>query len=73
MDRENALREALLRDLERLHRLILRYAAGEEQVRRERDRLEESVKSSFGLWRALRDHRSAAQEPDSKGEAPQPG
>ena len=67
MDREEVLRRQLLRDLDRLHRLILRYAAGEEQVRQERDRLEESVQAGFADWRALRDRRPEARGPDPDG------
>ena len=70
MNREGILREQLLRDLERLHRLILRYAAGEEQVRQERDRLERSVQARFSVWRALRDRRPETQTPDSDGRPP---
>ncbi len=65
MNSEEILRKQLLSDLARLHRLILRYAAGEEQVRRERDRLEESVKTGFTAWRALRERRTGTRAPDS--------
>jgi hypothetical protein len=33
----------LLKDLKKLHKLILRYASGDRSVRQERDRLEGSI------------------------------
>ena len=54
MDPEEALRKQLCNDLDRLHNLILRYAAGDSSVGRERDRLEGAVQVKFALLRAAR-------------------
>ena len=53
MYREDRLRYQLLKDLERLHILILQYAAGEHSVKQERDRLEGAIQVKFAFWRAL--------------------
>lgn len=53
MFRKEILRRQLLTDLERLHGLILRYAAGDRSVRQERDELEGALQVKFALWRAL--------------------
>ena len=58
MHDEEALRDQLLRDLERLHGLILRYASGDRSVKAERDKLEGAIQIKFAFWRTLAPHRS---------------
>ena len=45
----DALRRQLLGDLDRLHDLILRYAAGNRAVKQERDQLEGAVQVKLAL------------------------
>lgn len=47
----------LLKDLKKLHKLILRYASGDRSVRQERDRLEGSIQIRFALWKAITRHK----------------
>ena len=54
MTPRGVLRHQLLTDLERLHVLILRYAAGHSAVKRERDQLEDAVQVKLTLRRAAR-------------------
>ena len=54
MNQREVLRHQLLTDLNQLHDLILRCAAGNRLVRPERDQLEGAVQVKFALWRAAR-------------------
>lgn len=54
MTPHEALRQQLVQDLNRLHDLILRYAAGDRAVRPERDQLDGAVQVKFALLRAAR-------------------
>ncbi len=49
-----ALRQALLTDLDTLHTLTLRYAAGDVAVKQERDRLEQKSLTNLGLLLKMR-------------------
>lgn len=54
--KDAAYRKQLLRDLEALGALIVRYARGDRSVRVERDVLDAAVQVKFALWRAVREH-----------------
>ena len=45
------LRQQLIVDIDRLHNLILRFAAGHKPVKQERDQLEGAVQIKMALWR----------------------
>ncbi|MBK35608.1 MAG: hypothetical protein CME26_08800 [Gemmatimonadetes bacterium] len=57
----------LLDDLHHLHRLILRYAAGDRTVRGRPDRLEGAVQIKFAIWKALRDPPAGGEDRGSRG------
>ena len=58
MYNEEMLRQQLLDDLETLHELILRYAAGDRSVRQRRDELDGAIRIKLAFWRAM-----ASQDP----------
>ncbi len=55
MNPEEILREQLLSDMEKLHSLILRYAAGKRKVKQERIILEEGVEVKMALLLGMRE------------------
>jgi hypothetical protein len=55
MPQEN-FQKQLIRDLENLHVLIVRYAHGDRSVLRARDCLEGAIQIKFALWKAVRQH-----------------
>ena len=51
------LREQLIRDMDRLHGLIVRVARGDTSAKVERDRMEGVVKIKLALWLGLEGQR----------------
>ena len=51
MSAEEDLREQLLKRLDQLHGLAIRYARGDRSARTERDQLEGAVQIKLALWR----------------------
>ena len=47
------LREQLIRDMDRLHGLIVRVARGDRSAKAERDRLEGVVQIKMALWQGI--------------------
>ena len=50
-------RQELMRDLEQLHSLIVRYARGESEVKRARDRLGGAIEVKMALFRSISSDR----------------
>ena len=55
MSPQDQLRRQIIADLERLHRLIVRYARGDYSVKQERDQMEGAVQVKMAVWHAVRD------------------
>ena len=53
---QDTFQKQLVRDLENLHQLIVRYARGDRTVRSARDCLEGAIQVKFALWKAIRQH-----------------
>lgn len=53
MTDEQVLHQQLLRDLEHLHELILRYAHGDSSAKQERDRLDREIQLERARWVTL--------------------
>lgn len=54
----DTFQKQLLRDIEKLHHLIVRYARGDRSVRQARDCLEGAIQVKFALWKAIRRHQN---------------